>query len=374
MHATQEEILEKYRKLPKEVRDVIFADNTSDKMFELGHKYNLHVDKIGALADEVGDLILGFSHPKDFVNNLTSALGLKAEDARKIAQDVNNDILVPIHDHLLTIHNMQESEKISFADGPGMSIGTPTPSDSPQNKSASVIPASFDDLKIELQRTIEREGGSTPNLKSVPIQTVATTPLTQPKPTYKSVDPYREAPEETPSIEKNMRSPLSASQNTKPTPVSPSKFSFGSPRKDIPEKTSEPMPTPTPYRSGVFQKKPQNSPFEEMQRRESKPKPLPQTPVPATSTAETPAKGHVTTPGGFRGFRMSEGGNLAHLREQTSEAAPYTLPKNTSIPAPAVRIPVVAPTPTEQDIAKKEAVKPISQQSNGSDPYREPIS
>lgn len=385
MNNKLQSFLDRYDKLPPEIREALFSAATADKVFEIGKKHGLLIDKVGILSSEIGMLMIGITHPREFVGSLSISLNLSANDARKIAHDINMEILAPLHDHLLKLHNMAESEKISYADGPGMSIGMPTPVDS-DNIKPRIVPSSFDDIKIQLQHIIERENGGEPAVKTVPIQTVATpaaitaTPpvpdiSVMPKPTYKSIDPYRESPEEAPFAEIKMESSLSASLHNKIAPATPSKFSFGSLRKDAPEKMPESVPTPTPYRSGVFQKRPQNSPFEEMQQREAESKPIPQAPAPAPSAAEAPAKGHVTTPGGFRGFRMSEGGNLAHLREQTSEAvaAPYSLPRSTPAPAPTVRIPVVAPAPTEQDIAKKGAVKPISQQSSSSDAYREPL-
>ena len=72
----KEELLKRYEKLPQAVKDAMFAEASADKIEELGRKYGLLIDKIGALADEVGYFMLGMTHPNDFKGQIIRSTGL----------------------------------------------------------------------------------------------------------------------------------------------------------------------------------------------------------------------------------------------------------------------------------------------------------
>lgn len=414
--------LDRYDKLPPEIKEAIFSAATADKVFDIGKKYNFLIDKMGVLSSEIGLLMIGVTHPRDFVSDLSANLKISLADAKKIAHDVNEAILMPIHDKLREIHNMAAGEKISFEEGPGM-VPTPTSSTVPSRSiGAAAKPSSFEDLKTELQSMIERDERSVEN--STPIKIKTQTPPRQdsgqapvpPNPpstssgqaAYKTIDPYREPIDETNPKAQGKESAPPKTQNLKPeTPAG--KFSFGVP----PALQTPPRePTPNPYRSGVLQKHEARN----MEHKTNDKRPEPVTPQPPQQNSEQvptfkstsptfttpsdkdsgkPPEGHLNTPTGFRGFRMKPEENLSHLREikdanhesgimnqgTKTPVAPKPLlpaiPRQNSGQAPDVlkkdlsNAPVATP-PSEQEIAKKEAEKPISQLSR-SDPYREPL-
>mgnify|MGYP001611753775 CR=1 FL=1 len=107
---TQEELLDRYEKLPQALKDAIFAETNADKMFNLGKKNGLTIDQTGEAASETGHVMLGVTHPRDFVNNLKERLHVDSEKARGIAEDINREIFRPIREHLKDLHKITDLE------------------------------------------------------------------------------------------------------------------------------------------------------------------------------------------------------------------------------------------------------------------------
>jgi hypothetical protein len=117
---TEKEILEKYEQLPEDLKEAIFGAEVTGIVNSIGKKFNLHIDKIGELANETGMVMLGVTRPKEFVPNLSDRLEVDTETARKIAQDINSQIFMKVRESLKKIHNGEEMEPPS-----------PRPADSP---------------------------------------------------------------------------------------------------------------------------------------------------------------------------------------------------------------------------------------------------
>lgn len=107
---TQEELEEKYKQLPATMEEVIFGVNAEKTLEEIGKKYKLHIDRLGILANETRLVMLGLTHPKDFINNLAERLELDKEAAKNIAQEINQRIFHEIREELKKIHNIGETD------------------------------------------------------------------------------------------------------------------------------------------------------------------------------------------------------------------------------------------------------------------------
>ncbi len=97
---TQEEVQEKFDKLPKQVQDAITSTDVNDKILEIGRKYALLLDKIEELADETGLVMLGLEKSTDFVDHISSRCGVNKNAADNIVQDINIDIFSKIRDFM----------------------------------------------------------------------------------------------------------------------------------------------------------------------------------------------------------------------------------------------------------------------------------
>lgn len=103
--------MEKYKALPSELKDAIFSEEVAEKIQEIGGKYELYIDKIGELGNESGRVMLGLTHPKDFIKNLSERLGVDMEKAKEIAKDVNEQIFAKVRESLKKLHKIGEEDE-----------------------------------------------------------------------------------------------------------------------------------------------------------------------------------------------------------------------------------------------------------------------
>jgi hypothetical protein len=105
---TNEQLIEMYHKLPKDVQEAILSVDTSEAIREIGEKHKLMIDKMGDLADETGLVMLGITHSGQYISHLIERLGIDQETAQEITEEVNNRILFPIRDSLRKIQEERE--------------------------------------------------------------------------------------------------------------------------------------------------------------------------------------------------------------------------------------------------------------------------
>ncbi|GEM_PF-1304473 len=113
MNYSYEQLEEKYKALPKDVRDAMDSVEVANALQELGVKYKLHIDKVEELSDETSMTMLGLTHPRDYLGNLKKRLDIPEDLAREIVADVNEQIFLPIRESLKKIHNMAEERDYS---------------------------------------------------------------------------------------------------------------------------------------------------------------------------------------------------------------------------------------------------------------------
>lgn len=102
---SQKQLRERFSKLPPEIKDAIASVETANVIRSISHKYNLHIDQMGELADETGLLMLGLTKPQDYVDNLFRRLKTTYPKAKDIAKDVNEEIFKPIKESLMKVHS-----------------------------------------------------------------------------------------------------------------------------------------------------------------------------------------------------------------------------------------------------------------------------
>lgn len=106
---TPENIKQYYKKLPERVKEAYSSADITNTLQEIGKKHKLHVDKLGEFIDETGLVMLGVTHPSEYIGNIKKRLGVDSEQARAVAQDVNEQIFKPIREELKKVHNIGES-------------------------------------------------------------------------------------------------------------------------------------------------------------------------------------------------------------------------------------------------------------------------
>ncbi|OGZ47518.1 MAG: hypothetical protein A3J55_03460 [Candidatus Ryanbacteria bacterium RIFCSPHIGHO2_02_FULL_45_17b] len=183
-------ILDQLDKLPPELKDAIFSNANAEKMADIGKQHGLLIDKVGEMTNETGLLMLGVTHPNEFVGNLAERLLVDRQTASKIADDINREIFAPVREHLRAMFGV-----------------TPTPNNETRSEAKPPITTTIggfaservlqtrattlEDLEAELERALVEEKGIQP-LSMVKKPAPAPKPTAPPEARYKGADPYRE--------------------------------------------------------------------------------------------------------------------------------------------------------------------------------------
>ena len=96
----QKQIEERLAELPADVQNAIASSDMEQKLNAIGAKHHLHIDQIGYLQDETLLIMLGFAEMSTFAEALTKALGVPAEEGKALAEEVSNQIFVPIRESM----------------------------------------------------------------------------------------------------------------------------------------------------------------------------------------------------------------------------------------------------------------------------------
>lgn len=175
----QKQIEARLAELPKDIQEAVLSTDLSSRIQAIGAKYQLHVDQIGILEEEVMMVMLGFSNPATFAEQLVEALQITPDVAGQLAQDIAGAIFLPIRESMQAfIDSQPEQEELEKN------------SDRPQAPDLST-------LEILPPKTL-------PELPKAEVAlsqpTAVTTPLAPQPPAPQapkkySTDPYREPPE-----------------------------------------------------------------------------------------------------------------------------------------------------------------------------------
>lgn len=215
MNTPEQNLLERYQKLPQVLKDAIFAEATADKVFNIGKQRGLTIDKIGEMAKEIGYVMLGITKPNEFVGNLQKALGVSKNDARAITADTNKEIFYPIREHLRGLHNDRSAFGEHWVEPPSpavifeekvkeiqrepvttINIGSTTSTPAPTTNKPSQT--SFAELRRELEEELMREHKASPQKPAVSeVQPLTLKAYAPPRQVFKG-DLYRETANGTP--------------------------------------------------------------------------------------------------------------------------------------------------------------------------------
>lgn len=118
-------MLERIKKLPKEVRDALASDELSTKIRTVGNNHHLHIDQIGTLEDEVILAIMGISEISELPDQLMEQLSVSKTDADAIVNDINNSVFVPIQNSMKQVGEKSVVMPSSIAKTPATPAPTP---------------------------------------------------------------------------------------------------------------------------------------------------------------------------------------------------------------------------------------------------------
>jgi len=132
MERTNEQLQEKFKTLPKDIQGLVLDEDFGPTVTFLCDEVGIDATKALDVEDEVFDVLMGFSHPKDFIRNIQSKIGIDQEKAKVIAEKVNEEIFQPVRESLKIVHNITEvASEASLASTASGALTQPITSKSP---------------------------------------------------------------------------------------------------------------------------------------------------------------------------------------------------------------------------------------------------
>ena len=103
---TKEQFWKLYEKLPQELKDALFTEETGDNIYDVC-KRNKIEEHLGEIVDYVGQVLLGVLAPEDFQNTLEEELIIEKDVAKKVAKEINRFIFYPVRPFLEQLYKTE---------------------------------------------------------------------------------------------------------------------------------------------------------------------------------------------------------------------------------------------------------------------------
>jgi hypothetical protein len=103
----REELWKLYEKLPKELQEAIFAEETANRIDEICKRYEIPEEKVPEIAKEVGNVLLGLLHPDEFQEVLEREIKIEREIAKRVAQEIYRFIFYPVKSSLEELYKIE---------------------------------------------------------------------------------------------------------------------------------------------------------------------------------------------------------------------------------------------------------------------------
>ncbi len=96
----KKKIEERLAELPEPLSLAIKESNWEKSVFDIGRKYDLQVDDIGNLQNELILVLTGIVHPDEFKKVIINEIGVDIEKAENIINDINQEVNQKIKDRI----------------------------------------------------------------------------------------------------------------------------------------------------------------------------------------------------------------------------------------------------------------------------------
>ena len=110
---TPEQFWKFYKKLPQELKDALFAEETGNAIYDIC-KRNEVLEKLGEISDHIGQVLLGVLLPGEFQEILEKKMELDLEKSKKIFHEINRLIFSAVKHSLAELYEtpVKPSEKV----------------------------------------------------------------------------------------------------------------------------------------------------------------------------------------------------------------------------------------------------------------------
>jgi hypothetical protein len=96
----QAQLDERFKALPPVVRNAITSADVQKQLRAVADQHKLHLDQWGKLENEVMLTLLGFADAAKFPENIRSEVGVSAEEASLLANEISTIVFEPIRQEL----------------------------------------------------------------------------------------------------------------------------------------------------------------------------------------------------------------------------------------------------------------------------------
>lgn len=103
---TREQFWKLYKKLPQELKDVIFAEETGNDINSICKKNGI-LKNLKQIVEFVGQVLIGILPPDEFQKTIEEELGLKKDIAKKVTQEINRFVFYPVKRSLEELYSVE---------------------------------------------------------------------------------------------------------------------------------------------------------------------------------------------------------------------------------------------------------------------------
>jgi len=103
---TREEFWKLYEKLPQELKDALFAEETGDNIYETCKRNGVE-NNLDQIVEYVGQVLVGVLPPDEFQATLEKEVKLNKDVAKKVAQEINRFIFYPVKSSLEELYKIE---------------------------------------------------------------------------------------------------------------------------------------------------------------------------------------------------------------------------------------------------------------------------
>lgn len=102
---SKEQFWKLYEKLPQELKDALWAQDTGDSIYETCQKYEV-TEHLGEIVELTGRVLVGLVLPQEFSTEIEK-LGVEKNTAELVAREINRLVFYPVKPALEQLHKME---------------------------------------------------------------------------------------------------------------------------------------------------------------------------------------------------------------------------------------------------------------------------
>src|SRR3989344_4784600 len=111
MNYIKGQLRNKLNGLPEDIQRELSSDDLGLIIQLIGGDVGITHEQALDVEDETVAVLMGTSHPKDFIRNIQTKIGVDEEKARAIAEKVNEEIFQLVKESLKIVHNIGDDQQ-----------------------------------------------------------------------------------------------------------------------------------------------------------------------------------------------------------------------------------------------------------------------